>query len=69
MNGAEVTTQALENKPLTKTGKSARNSKENFLSISCPTDDVFDDDLKLIIERWSELSLDTRRIIAKIVES
>ena len=59
--------QPTENEALTPTGKSGDKSENPNLVSGLFFESHFDADLKTVIERWNDLSVDLRGAIVKMV--
>jgi len=60
--------QTTEDKAVTTTGESSGNSENQNLVSGLFFALENDPDLKLIIEKWSELSVELRRAIVKMID-
>ena len=60
-------TQAIENKKLTKSKPTEKLHKKENLASGLFLDSEIDEDLKLIIERWPEISVELRKAIVRIL--
>ena len=61
--------QPSENKPLRKSKADNKKPQSENLAEILFSESELDEDLKLLVQRWPKLSVETKRIIIKIIET